>query len=675
MAVMKMMRIRLCAMKRDRKQILELLQRREVVEIRSAGKEGKIFQKTDMASFRDRFEKNARIASDALDILRKHEEEKGSKLAFLRMQSPVSVQENAAFYDRIERVVNQAQRVIRLERGMAEAKAEILRIDMRQASLAPWMDLPVPQRFSGTKKTTVLIGLLEGEHTLNGIMERFASAAPGLDAVHIEIVSKRKEQTCIYVIILKKDAEQAEAALRAIGFTRPAAMTGHMPTQKQHMLMDERAQAQQRIEQAGQELSTLVAMRDDFRYLQDHMTMRAEKYAVIEQLLQSRHAFVLQGYIPVENAEALKHELTEKFDCSVEMLSTEKDRKAPVKLRNSRFSEPTEIVLESYSMPGKGELDPTGVMSIFYYLMFGLMFSDAGYGLILALVCGILLLKVKNMKPNWNRNLRLFFWCGVSTMFWGVIFSSYFGDVVDVVASTFFNTQASIPPLWFYPMASPMRLLMFCLAIGIVHLLAGYVMKGLTCIKNGDHIDFIYETVFPVGILLPLVVILMGSDMFYGMAGFMIQLSPLVSDICLLIAGICALGVLLTGGRDSKNWGKRILKGLYGLYNVLAGWLSDILSYSRLLALGLATGVIASVMNQLGAMFGGGFIGLVGFLIVFLIGHALNFGINVLGAYVHSNRLAYVEFFGKFYEGGGRKYMPFGMNTKYYVVKEETQNV
>jgi V/A-type H+-transporting ATPase subunit I len=181
----------------------------------------------------------------------------------------------------------------------------------------------------------------------------------------------------------------------------------------------------------------------------------------------------------------------------------------------------------------------------------------------------------------------------------------------------------------------------------------------------------VFDTVFPIGLILPLIVILMGSGIFANMAGFVLNISPLASNVCLIISGVCMAGILLTAGREYKNWPIRLVNGLYALYNVLAGWLSDILSYSRLLALGLATGVIASVMNSLGATFGGGIPGLIGFVIVFFAAHALNFGINVLGAYVHANRLQFVEFFGKFYEGGGQKFAPFGAHTKNYLIKEE----
>ena len=131
-----------------------------------------------------------------------------------------------------------------------------------------------------------------------------------------------------------------------------------------------------------------------------------------------------------------------------------------------------------------------------------------------------------------------------------------------------------------------------------------------------------------------------------------------------------AVGIILTGGRESKNPFKRLLKGAYALYNV-TGYLSDLLSYSRLLALGLATTVISQVFNKLGSMGGGGIGGAILFIVIAVIGHSINFGINALGAYVHSNRLTFVEFFGKFYNGGGRAFIPFSMNTKYFKVKED----
>jgi V/A-type H+-transporting ATPase subunit I len=347
----------------------------------------------------------------------------------------------------------------------------------------------------------------------------------------------------------------------------------------------------------------------------------------------------------------------------------EADGGAPVALSNNPFSNALEGVLESYSMPGKGEFDPAVAMSVFYYLMFGLMFSDAGYGLLMAGVCGFCLKKFKNMEESWRKSITMFFWCGVATVFWGVMFSSYFGDVVNVVSKTFFGKEVGIPPLWFQPMENPMKLLIFCLSIGLVHLTFGYVLNGVKLLRQGNALGAAWDALLPITLIYPLVVILTGSTMFLGLAGFKFDIPQSVSTICLAVSGASMVFIVLTAGRESKNWGKRLLKGAYGLYNILAGWLSDVLSYSRLLALGLATGVIASIMNQLGVMGGKSVFGVILFVVVFAVGQALNFGINVLGAYVHSNRLEYVEFFGKFYEGGGRKFKPFGVHTKYIKIQ------
>lgn len=681
MAILSMDHIQIIALKKDRKQLLELLQRLGMVEVRDAGNGDDIFGKTDTADDRDMFLKGAATAAEALEILEKYNAFPKKMLGFLHMPSAVSVAEHEDFeLHRRESASEYARRIIHLNRMIVDARAEILKIEAQEERLVPWLDLPFPQTFSGTKKTSVLIGSIDSELTQDILTGKLTAAielaAPSYETgpVHIEIVSAAKGLTCFYVITLKRDVETVDAALKSIGFIRPAANGSQTPQEAKLHYAELIRRNAEIISAAENELKTLAAKRDDLRYLEDDLTIRAEKYSVIEKLIQTRNVFIMEGYIPSENTDELRTLLTSEFKCAFEAEAAPRGVNVPVSLRNNTFAAPVESVLENYSVPGKGEIDPVSIMSIFYYIMFGLMFSDAGYGLILAAVCGWLLISMKDMKPVWRKNLTMFFWCGLSTIFWGVVFSSYFGDVVDVVSATFFRSKVSIPPLLFYPMDKPMTLLMICFAIGIIHLSVGYIMKGITCGKNSDFAGIFYDCVFPIGLLLPLIVMLMGSGLFEGMAGFMLVLPPAVPNVCLTVSAVFMAGIILTAGRESRSWAKRIMKGLYGFYNILAGWLGDILSYSRLLALGLATGVIASVMNSLGAMFGGGVLGFIGFIIIFFITHALNFGINILGAYVHSNRLEFVEFFGKFYEGGGQKFAPFGIHSKYYIVKEERNN-
>ena len=248
---------------------------------------------------------------------------------------------------------------------------------------------------------------------------------------------------------------------------------------------------------------------------------------------------------------------------------------------------------------------------------------------------------------------------------------SFFGDAVNVIATTFFNRpDIRLAPIWFEPVSLPMKMLVFAFLIGIIHLFTGLGIKFYTCVRNGSLKDGIYDAVFWYMLVGGGIVYLLTMSMFTDMLGLSFTLPAAAGTVAAVLAVIGLIGIVLTSGRESRSWFKRILKGLYGAYGVTS-YLSDILSYSRLLALGLATSVISTVFNKMGSMVGGTIPGAIVFILVFLIGHSLNLAINALGAYVHTNRLQFVEFFGKFYEGGGRNFEPFAIHTKYYKVKED----
>lgn len=672
MAVQQMQRISICALKKNRKPIMETLQRRGVVELADLQPEDSVFEKNDTSSFKSQFDKHTLLATQALEVLDTYAPVKGSMLAMFEGKTVLGAQDYQARLKQREATLGVANDLTALSKKIAEGKAEIVKRQAQLDALEPWMALDVSLRFTGTRTTAAFIGSFAEELTLDAIYQRLAEHAPTLDAVNVDLISSSRDQTCIFILVPRADADKTDDALRACGFIRPSSPPRPVPRERKTQLEGYVAEAQKSIDAAQQEIVSLADQRDELQFMIDDMSMRSEKYDMIGHLLHSRNTFLLAGYVPKRVAAALEEELTSKFDVAVECSDPAPDDEAPVLLRNNAFSAPVEGVLASYSLPGKGEVDPTTIMSFFYYFLFGMMLSDFAYGAIMFIATGVLLLKFKNMDNGLRQTMKMFFYCGISTMAWGIIFGSYFGNVFDQVAVTFFNVPQSalpiIPATWFVPLEQPMRMLTFCMGIGLVHLFVGLGFNGYMCIQQKRWKDLIANVV--------LWYMLVGGGIVYGLSTDMVssilQISPLsasVGSVAGWIAAIGAVGICLTNG-TSKNPAVSFAQGLYSLYNV-TGYLSDLLSYSRLLALGLATGVIGTVINQMGAMGGGGIGGVIMFTAVFVFGHAVNFGINALGAYVHTNRLQYVEFFGKFYEGGGRPFEPFATHTKYYVIKED----
>ena len=389
--------------------------------------------------------------------------------------------------------------------------------------------------------------------------------------------------------------------------------------------------------------------------------MRKDKYEALSNLGFTESTFILTGFIPEKYCDKLKKELTSKYTVSVTYTDPAEDEDVPVLLENGRFSEPVEGITRMYAMPSKIDVDPTPVMSFFYYLFFGMMLSDAGYGLVMTIGTAVALKKFK-LEDSMRKTLTMFRNCGISTVFWGALFGSWFGDIVQVISREFFGKEIGSIALWFEPMTNPVKLLLFSYGLGILHLFLGVAVAFKMSWDKGDKLGAVFDA-------LPVYLIVTGVAP-VGVSMFT-DVDPTLKQIGLyvMLAGIIIL--VLTAGRTSKSIFGKFFGGLYALYNTATGYLGDILSYSRLLALGLATGSIASVINLMGTMPENKIIKLILFIVVCIVGHTANLAINLLGAYVHTDRLQFVELFSKFYTGGGREFEPLTVNTKYIKFKEE----
>ena len=670
MAIVQMQRINICALKKNRKAILERLQELGAMEIDIQLEDDNLCEKQDVASSRALFERRAQTADQALAILNIYVPEKKGMLDSLAGKPLVEKELFEKAAENQDQYMATASRIVTLDKQIAESKAAVLKVQNQVEALAPWLSLTVPVSYTGTQKTAVLIGTMPNPQDQQSILNLLAGAVPNVEAVDVELISTDKDFTYLAVICMKQDAGKVEEVLRTGGFSKPSSPVQKIPEEYKKDLEAEIAKTQEQVKQLESELAECAVSRQDLELISDYYRTRAEKYRILGEIPQTASTFAISGYVPAAKADAIVKELSEHYGAAAETEGIKEEEEPPVLLHNNRFSESVEGVLASFGLPAKGEIDPTFFTSIFYVFLFGLMLSDAAYGLIVSLACGIVLLKFPRMETNLRKSVQLFFWCGLSTLFWGVLFGGYFGDALDVISETFFGHKISIPALWFVPLNEPMRMLLYSMLFGVIHLFTGLALKGYMYIRDHKYMDFVCDVIFWYMLLLGLIGLLIPSSMFAGIAGKQIVFPAALNAAAKWSAILGAVGIVLFSGRSSKNPALRIALGAYDLYNI-TGWLSDVLSYSRLLALGLATGVIASVVNQMGSMGGKSIGGVILFIIVFVIGHVFNMAINLLGAYVHTCRLQYVEFFGKFYEGGGKPFEPFKLKTKYVDLKEE----
>lgn len=667
MAKLAMTRISICGLKEDRRDVLDILQRLQIIETHSFVEEDDVFKKTKMPVSAGEFDRSIHDAEAALEVLNSLDGTKPDGMfSSLHGREPVEVSRYENFRDIYPKVSRSISRILELSKDVAEKKAEILKDSQQLEMLVPWEGLDVRLDLDGTESTAIFIGALPGEWTMEAVYEGLAMVMP----VDVTIISTSKAQTCIMTVCTRESQNEVGAVLRGMGFVYPSVNTSLTPVEEQERLREEIKTLNEKIKASEEEILSFDGEKDNIKFLIDYQTIRSEKYNVINSIPQSSNTFILTGYTPVKYISRIEEALKD-YDICIETCEPEEDEDTPVLLYNNPFSRCLEGVVSSYALPLKNEIDPTFIISLFYFVFFGFMLSDAGIGALLAIGAAVLLIKNKNMDWPLKRQIKLFMFGGIAAVFWGIMFGSYFGDMPAVVGREFLGKTVLVKPVWMDMQANPMAILAASLGLGLIHIFTGMGVAAYQQIRQKDWTGLIFDTGCWVVILIGLLMKLLSMDMIMNM--LFSGADPFVSaqggSIGLIAAGVGAIGVLIMGGRESKNPVKRLLKGAYAIYGI-TGYLSDVLSYSRLLALGLATGVISQVANMIGTMFGSGIVKVLVYIVVFLILNAINAGVNIMGAYVHTNRLQYVEFYSRFFEGGGRPFEPYSIKTKYYKFKE-----
>jgi V/A-type H+/Na+-transporting ATPase subunit I len=629
MAVVKMRRISLLALKADREILLHEMQRLGCVEVTDVPDD----QARDAGPDKARLEGQIARLDEALSLLKKYDT--GSTPSFGTLPEVTAAQSEQAYVNR-DALFLSVTRLEALDRRKGELRSAQAQASAALEQAQPWQSLDISPEGEGTRHTVMFAGKVT-LRALDALKQDLAAMAcpPALEEAGLF-----RDSVCILAIAHKDCAQETRVVLEKAGFERAAFAGMGNRTPREYIAdlsgqLETIAKEQIQLESETSELSGGIG---SFKILRDALSVRRERAEAAELFAATGSAFLMRGWVPEKTAEKVRARLTVLApSCSVEITVPEEGDDPPVRLANSGLATAFEPVVEGFALPGYKSFDPTAIMAPFYACLFGMMVSDAGYGLVLAVVIP-LFIKFKKIKFRNARTLYLLTYGGIMTIVWGVIYNSFFG---------FSPLPAG---LWLLdPVKNSLPVMGLCIGIGALHLLTGLGIAAYMNFKRGDPVAALTDQISWVLVLAGLGMLALPG---FASAGKILALTG---------AGI----VLIMKGRDKKNILKRLMSGLGALYGV-SSWVSDLLSYIRLFGMGVATGIIAMVFNKLiGMVWDIGIIGKVIGAALFVACHAFNLGINALGAYVHACRLQYIEFFGKFYEEGGRAFKPLGGKTRY----------
>ena len=639
MAILKMKKLRICGVSEEQTQLIRQLQLLGSVEIGApcalTDTQGvQVFCAGDGKSADALLRTSARLTF-ALETLKHYETKKGGLFAARPEKTIGELFSDEAY----AAALDTAQAVLDAQDARSRLAAEKSRLTAVRESFVPWQQLPLPLETLGTQHTRILLGTVPAQTDLEALRAKVFEAA---DEVQLEQISADQQSLYLLVFVHKCAAEAVGAALREAGFALTT-FDGVQGTAAENIRRTDEAIAaceQQDAEKLA-ELTALAAQKPALQLAFDRCTQEISKAQAADRLVHSEKTFCLGGWVPCEDVGKLEA-LLSGFCCAWELTdpAPEEYPDVPVKLKNNKLTWPLNMVTEMYSLPAYDGVDPNPLMAPFFILFYGIMMADMGYGLLMILA-SIIITKKSRPKGTSGQMFGLMFSCGISTFLMGALTGGFFGDFLpQLVGIIDPDTTFKALPSLFTPLDDTITILIGAMALGFVQIVTGMAISFVEKIKKGQIMDAIWEE-------------LTWWVVFAGIACMALGVTNIV-----LYVGLAM--VVVGSGWSAKGFGK--VTAIFGsVYNHVTGYFGDILSYSRLMTLMLAGSVIASVFNTLGAIPGN----VVFFLLVSVAGNGLNFALNLLSCYVHDLRLQCLEYFGKFYQDGGKPFEPLAINTKY----------
>lgn len=631
-----MKHLRLLGMESEREALLKAMQDMECVEISSIdGSEEALksgFAKPDDKALMSAQEASRAYRTALASLDRFAPEKKG----MFRKRQGVS---RAAFFsaESEENARTAAETINKDTRRLGEIESERTKNEALRATLAPWLTVDAP--LGGADGALAVFFGTAGLNVTDDALKALADSLGGL--LTWQQASSDRSLRYLLVMCHRSVRERALSALRDLGFSTVSfrGMTG-TARENDKALAENLAALEKERQEIEQRIAGLGGKREALLEASDRAAIALRREEAKSRLVGTDKVFLLEGWLPADRCAALEKAL-EPFTCAIETREPTEDEypQVPVQLKNNKLTRPLNMVTEMYSLPAYGTLDPNPLMAPFFILFYGIMMADMGYGLLM-MIASVIISKKYRPKGTSGELFSLLGLCGISTFIMGALTGGFFGDfLTQLVAIVSPGTVFALPKL-FDPLDDLTMILIGSMALGMVQIVTGMAISLIEKCKRKKFLDAFFEEIT-------------WWIVFIGIA-----LLALGKGAAVLYVG-CAL-VLLGPIVQGKGWGK--LTGVFGsLYNHVTGYFGDILSYTRLMALMLAGSVIAQVFNMLAAMPGN----VIAFIIISMLGNAMNFGLNLLGCYVHDLRLQCLEFFNKFYVDGGKPFRPMTLDTEY----------
>ncbi|WP_315322285.1 V-type ATP synthase subunit I [Fusobacterium pseudoperiodonticum] len=635
MAIVKMKKFKLFALEKDRKSLLKELQKFSYVHFVKTKEEDESLKEIelnqDMTTIKEKSQKVKWMLNYFSKLFSK-ETKKEIDESSIKETLFVLLEQQASKYD----FSNDYENLANISREIDSNKEEIANLETYRKELSKWLNI---KESLGNLKAFKTAKFFLGTVTKKNF-EPLKDKLRNFEHTYIEEISDESSQINIMLLTSNTEEKELKNELKTYSFTEINFNFNTSFTEEYEKTKSREEELKKANEKLKEKVEKLLKLIPKLLIQKEYLDNALMRETVVSNFKATDTVNVIEGYIPLDMEEEFKKIINKNSNKSNYLEITEVDKddeEVPILLKNSGITGLFASITQMYALPRYNEIDPTAILSIFYWIFFGMMVADFAYGLILFILSGLALM-IGKFDENKKKFLKFFFALSFSTMIWGLLYGSAFGDLIKLPTQVLDSSKDF------------MSIFILSIIFGAIHLVIALGIKAYILIKNGHFMDVIYDVFLWYLTLTSLIILLLAGR--FGLSEF-------TKNIFIACAVIGMLGIVVFGARDAKTLVGRIGGGLYSLYGITS-YIGDFVSYLRLMALGLAGGFIASAINIIVKMLvGKGILGIILGVVVFTLGQSFNIFLSFLSSYVHTSRLTYVEFFSKFYEGGGKAFKKF----------------